>query len=81
MQTNEIIRQHPNNIHKATEAFTMTENSEKICKAFRHNVQTSNNNIFVTGDSVFYKQARDRRWSEKAKVLGEGWSTSLSQTW
>ena len=33
MQTNEIIRQHPNNIHKATEAFTMTENSEKICKA------------------------------------------------
>lgn len=34
-QTNEIIRQHLKNIHKATEAFIMTQNSEKIKKQLR----------------------------------------------
>lgn len=38
----------------------MHENSEKTHRALRRNVQTRNNNIFVTGDSVYYKQASDR---------------------
>ena len=32
-------------------------------------MRTSNDNIFVTGDSVYYKRASDRRWRGPAKVL------------
>ena len=32
-------------------------------------MRTSNDNIFVTGDSVYYKQASTRRWTGPAKVL------------
>ena len=66
-----IIRQHLNTLHKAREAFVMNENSEKIRRALRHNVRTSNDNIYVTGDSVYYKRACDRRWRGPAVVLGK----------
>ena len=69
MQASEITQQHLNNIYKAREAFTVSENSKKIHGSLSHNVQTSNN-IFVTGGSVYYKQACDRRWRGSAKVLG-----------
>ena len=68
-QTNEIIRQHLKNIHKATEAFIMTQNSEKIKKQLRWNAQTSNN--IIIGDSVYYKRACDRWWRGPAKDLGK----------
>ena len=57
-------------IHKAPEAFIMNSNSEKILRALRLNICTSNGNIFVSGDSVCYKQAFSRRWRSAAKVLG-----------
>ena len=48
----------------------MHENLEKTHRALRRNVQTCNNNIFVAGDSVYYKQASDRWW-RPATVLGK----------
>ena len=50
----------------------MSENSEKLRGALKSNVQASNDNIFVTGDSVYYKQACDRRWRRPARDLGKG---------
>ena len=47
MQTREIIRKHLNNIYKAREALVMSENSDKIRRELRRNVQTSNDNTFV----------------------------------
>ena len=47
----------------------MNENSEKIQRALRHKMHTSNDNIFVSGDSVCYKRASNRRWRGPAKVL------------
>ena len=49
----------------------MNKNSEKIQRALRDNICTSNDNIFVTSDSVYYKEASDRRWRGPAKVLGK----------
>ena len=50
----------------------MSENSEKLRGALKRNVQASNDNIFVTGDSVYYKSACDRRWRRPARDLGKG---------
>ena len=66
-----IISDHLNIIHKAREAFIMNKNSEKIQRTLRQNIRTSNDNIFVTGDSVYYKQGSNRRWRGPAKVLGK----------
>ena len=41
VQTNEIIRKHLLNNHKAREAFIMSENSKKIPRALRCNVLTT----------------------------------------
>ena len=70
-QHSKIISYHLNIIHKAQEAFTMNESSEKIRRARRHNIRTSHDNIFVTGDCVYYKRASDRRWRGPPKVLGQ----------
>ena len=66
-----ILSQHLNIIYKAREAFIMNENSEKIPRALRHNVRANNYNIIVSGDSVHYKRASDRRWKWTAVVLGK----------
>lgn len=50
MQTREIIRKHLNNIYKAREALVMSENSNKIRRELRRNVQTSNDDTFVIGN-------------------------------
>ena len=49
----------------------MNENSEKIHGALRRKIQTINNNVFVAGDSVYYKRACDRLWRRPAKVLAK----------
>ena len=64
----EILR-HLNTIDKTREAFIMNENSQEIHRALRHNVRTRNDNISVSGESVYYKRACDRRWKGLAVVL------------
>ena len=68
-QHSKIISDHLNITRKAWETFIMNENSEKIQRALRHKMHTSNDNIFVSGDSVCYKRASNRRWRGPAKVL------------
>ena len=45
MNHNEVLRQHVSAIHKAREAFITNENSQKIRRASRQNIWTSNDNI------------------------------------
>ena len=70
IQHSKIISDNLNIIHKPQEAFMMN-NSEKIQRALRHNICTSNKNIFVTGDSVCYERSSERRRRGPAKVLGK----------
>ena len=70
-QHSKFISGHLNIIQKTPEAFITNKNSDKIRRALRHNIRTSNDNIFLTGDSVYYKWAPDRRSKGSAKVLGK----------
>ena len=71
-----ILQQHLNIIRKAREVFIMNENSEKIRRELRHNVRTSNDNIFISGDSVYYKCVLERTYCSVRKK----WTTSSSET-
>ena len=58
--SSKILMDNLNAIHKAQEAFIMSENSERICRALNHNIRTSNDTKFLSGNVVYYKRANDR---------------------
>ena len=47
----------------------MDGNSENICKALTFYIRTSNDNLYVIGDSLYYKRASNRRCRGLAKVV------------
>ena len=65
------LRDNLDAIHKARESFIQNESSERIRRALNHNVRTSSDTKFLTGDSVYYKRANERRWRGPGKVLGQ----------
>ena len=67
---NKVIKNNLDALHKAREAFIQAENSDRIKRALNHNTRTSSNHNYITGDSVYYKRANDRRWRGPGKVLG-----------
>ena len=60
-----------NAMHKARAAFMQSEASEKIRRALRHNVSSSVDTKYVTGDVVYYKRNDCSRWRGPGKVLGQ----------
>ena len=49
-------------LHKTRQAYIASESSEKIRRALNHNVRTSGDIKHITGDSVYFKRANERRW-------------------
>ena len=48
-----------------------SESSEKIRHALRHNVRTSGETKYFTGDRVYYKRLTSKSWRGPAVVLGQ----------
>ena len=64
-------------LHKVREAFIASENSEKLGRALSHNVRTSGDIKYLTGDSVYFKRLNSNQWHSPAKVLGQDGQQSL----
>ena len=58
-------------LHAAREAFIKAENSSKIRCALNNNIRSYVDNVYLSGDSVYYKRQADRCWRGSAKVLGK----------
>ena len=58
-------------INGAWEAFIARQSSEKIRRTLSHNIRTSGDIKYITGDSVYYKHTESREWHGPAKVLGQ----------
>ena len=58
-------------LHKAREAYIASESSEKIHMALNHNVRTSGDTKYITGDSVYFKCVGERQWGGPRKVLDQ----------
>ena len=52
----EVLQDNLNALYSARRAFISSENDEKIRRALCHNIRTSGNVKYVTGDSVIYKR-------------------------
>ena len=62
------LAMHLNALHAAREQFVMSETDEKIRRALRHNVRTSEE-LFNKGDKVYYKKEGQERWLGPATVV------------
>ena len=69
--SNDALRLHLNALHAAREAHIQSENNEKIRRALRHNVRTSGEVKYVTGDVVYYKRLDSKKWRGPAVVIGQ----------
>ena len=69
--TSKVLSDHLQAIHKAREAFIACENSDKIRRALTHNVRSSGDVKYVTGDSVYFKRDDTSAWHGPGKVLGQ----------
>ena len=66
-----VISQNLEALHKAGEAFIAAENSERIRRALSHNIHTTCEVEYMTGDQVYFKCANSREWHGPATVLGQ----------
>ena len=55
----------------ACAAFIAFENSEKIQRALHHNVRTSSEVKYITGDMILYKRNDSNEWQGPGIVIGQ----------
>ena len=67
----EIIEDNLQAKKKAREAFIRTESSSRIRRALSHNIRSSEDIKYLTGDKVYYKRATDKRWCGPGTVTGQ----------
>ena len=71
--TSKTVGDHLNALHAARKAFVESETSERIRRALRHNVRTSVETTFKSGDKVYYRKhliKKSPKWHGPATVLG-----------
>ena len=68
------VRDHIKRIHLAREAFRTADIDERIKRALKHKISSSNNAILEHGDKVFFKEKENDKykedWSGPATALG-----------
>ena len=64
------VAENLRSMHNARQAFIKSESSEKISRALCHNLRSYKDDVFVTGDSVYYKRNDSKRWKGPGKVIG-----------
>ena len=67
----DILRKNLNTMHAARQAYIRSESCEKVRRALRHNIRTTGEIRYVTGDRVYYKRLESRKWKGPAVVLGQ----------
>ena len=51
-----MIKNNLHALHQAREAFIAAENSDRIRRALTHNIRSSNDYVYTTGDLEYYKR-------------------------
>lgn len=69
-QASDIVRNNLNALHVARREFLKTESSERLSRALRHNIRSSDLNDVQNGDEVFYKRAGHNEWHGPGIVIG-----------
>lgn len=66
--TSEVLARHLNALHEARRSFIQSESDERIRRALRGKVRSSEQ-VFNHGDAVYYKREGHERWLGPARVV------------
>lgn len=69
-ETSDIVRKNINAMYAAREGFMKNENSERIKRALRHNIRSSDVMDLQNGDVVYYKRRDNDQWRGPETVIG-----------
>ena len=58
--TNKILIDNVTALHKAKEAYVASKSMKKIHRVLNHNVRTSGEIKYITGDSVYFNRVSER---------------------
>ena len=58
-------------MNKATEAFRVADNDDRIKRALKSRIASYNNEVFTTEDNVYFKEKDKLEWSGPATVIGQ----------
>ena len=72
-----LLNENLNAITAARKAHIEAEASSKIKRALNHNIRSTNNEKYFTGDRVFYKRKDSKKWHGPGTVLGQDGQTVL----
>ena len=65
------LEDHLEALRKARSAFIHTESSARIKRALSHNIRSSGDVKYTTGDNVYYKRKDETRWRGPGTVIGQ----------
>ncbi|KAK3875456.1 hypothetical protein Pcinc_019668 [Petrolisthes cinctipes] len=68
--SSEIVRDNLNALHLARQEFIKDESDERLARALRHNIHSSDFNDIQNGDEVFYKRNDSHEWHGPGVVIG-----------
>ena len=69
--TTKVLQDNLDALHKARKAFIELESSDRIKRALSHNIRTSSETNYISGDSVYFKRPNQGSWHGPGKVLGQ----------
>ena len=69
--TSQAILENLTAIHNARPAFIASENDERIKRALAHNIRTTSEAKYITGDKVLYKRHNSNQWRGPGTVIGQ----------
>ena len=75
--SSQIVAENLNAIHSARKEFIKNESYEKLRRAMQHNIRTSQDTKYYSGDLVYYKQKDDSYWKGPGTVIGQDGQPAL----
>ncbi|MEL6943456.1 MAG: transposase family protein, partial [Bacteroidota bacterium] len=70
VESSDTVRENLNAMHSAREQFIKAESSERVRRALRHNVRSSDVDDIRNGDEVLYKRNDSKEWHGPGTVIG-----------
>ena len=66
----DLVRRNLEVMHAARKGYVAAESSERIRRALRMKLRTSNDTVVENGDSVYYRRENFQGWKGPGKVIG-----------
>ena len=66
----DLVRRNLEVMHAARKGYVAAESSERIRRALRMKLRTSNDTVVENGDSVYYRRENYQGWKGPGKVIG-----------